>query len=90
MIEAVVMESYAYSIYLFGAAMLVKLVTRAYANGEREPKGPETRKRNAPAGMCEWIETCTDRSSTWSPLPQWWVIHPGPVFSFRAGGRKLM
>ena len=44
MIEAVVMESYAYSIYLFDAAMLVKLVTRAYANGEREPKGPETRE----------------------------------------------
>ena len=44
MIEAMVMESYAYSIYLFGAAMLVKLVTRAYANGEREPKGPETRE----------------------------------------------
>ena len=44
MLEAVVMESYAYSIYLFDAAMLVKLVTRAYANGEREPKGPETRE----------------------------------------------
>ena len=27
MLEAVVMESYAYSIYLFGAAMVVKLVT---------------------------------------------------------------
>ena len=40
MIEAVVMESYAYSIFLFGATMLLKLVTRAYANGEREPKGP--------------------------------------------------
>ena len=40
MIEAVVMESYAYSIYLLGATMLLKLVTRAYANGEREPKGP--------------------------------------------------
>ena len=46
MIEAVVMESYAYSIYLFGAAMLVKLVTRAYANGEREPKDPATRKKS--------------------------------------------
>ena len=44
MLEAVVMESYAYSIYLFDAAMLVKLVTRAYANGEREPKGSEKRE----------------------------------------------
>ena len=78
MIEAVVMKSYAYSIYLFGAAMLVKLVTRAYVNGEREPKGCETRKRNTPGGMCEWIETCTDRSSIWCPLPQWWVMHRGP------------
>ena len=43
MIEAVVRKSYAYSIYLFGATMLVKLVTRAYANDEREPKGSETR-----------------------------------------------
>ena len=42
MIEAVVMESYAYSIYLFGETMLVKLVTRAYAHGERESKGSET------------------------------------------------
>ena len=46
MIEAVVMESYAYSIYLFDAARLVKLVTRAYANVEREPKGPATRKKS--------------------------------------------
>ena len=46
-------------------------IIRAYSNGEREPKGPETRKRNAQAGRLEWIETCTDRSSTWSPLPQW-------------------
>ena len=44
MSEAVVMESYAYSIYLFADTMLLKLVTRAYANGEREPKGPETRE----------------------------------------------
>ena len=34
MLEAVVRESYAYSIYLFDAAMLVKLVTRAYVNGD--------------------------------------------------------
>ena len=46
MLEAVVMESYAYSIYLFDAAMLVKLVTKAYANGEREPKDPATRKNS--------------------------------------------
>ena len=46
MLEAVVMESYAYSIYLFDAAMLVKRVTRAYANGEREPKDPATRKKS--------------------------------------------
>ena len=46
MLEAVVMESYAYSIYLFGATMLLKLVTRAYATGEREPKGPETRENS--------------------------------------------
>ena len=45
MLEAVVMESYAYSIYLFGATMLLKLVTRAYATGAREPKGPETREQ---------------------------------------------
>ena len=43
MIEAVVIETYAYSIFLFGATMLLKLVTRAYATGAREPKGPETR-----------------------------------------------
>ena len=43
MLEAVVMESYAYSIYLFDAAMLVKRVTRAYANREREPENPATR-----------------------------------------------
>ena len=30
--------------------------TRAYSNGEKEPKGPETRKRNAQAGRFEWIE----------------------------------
>ena len=45
MIEAMVMESYAYRIYLFGATMLLKLVTGACATGEREPKGPETRER---------------------------------------------
>ena len=55
MIEAAVMESYAYSIYLFGAAMLVKLVTRAYANGEREPKGPATRKNS----KCEDVSELT-------------------------------
>ena len=42
MLEAVVMESYAYSIYLFDVVMLVKLVTRAYAHGERQSKGSET------------------------------------------------
>ena len=47
MLEAVVRESYAYSIYLFDAAMLVKLVTGAYVNVEREPKGPATRKNCA-------------------------------------------
>ena len=31
-------------------------IIRAYSNGEREPKGPETRKRNAQAGRFEWIE----------------------------------
>ena len=36
MIEAVVMESYANSICLFGAARLAKLITRAYANGGHE------------------------------------------------------
>ena len=41
MIEAMVLESYAYSIYLLGATMLLKLVSKAYANGERTPKGPE-------------------------------------------------
>ena len=46
MIEAVVMESYACSMYLFGAAMLVTLVTRAHANGEKEPKIPETRNNS--------------------------------------------
>ena len=45
MIEAVVMESYAYSVYLLGATMLLKLVSKAYANGEREPKGSDTRKQ---------------------------------------------
>ena len=43
MIEAVVMESHANNICLFGAGRVAKLITRAYANGEREPKGPETR-----------------------------------------------
>ena len=61
MIEAVVMKSYAYRIYLFGAALLVKLVTRAYVNGERAPKGPETRKRNAQAGRFEWIEAAVQQ-----------------------------
>ena len=46
MLEAVVMESYAYSIYLFDAAMFVKRVTRAYANGDRESKDPATRKKS--------------------------------------------
>ena len=55
MIEAVVMKSYAYSIYLFGAAMLVKLVTRAYVNGEREPKAPATRKNS----KCEDVSELT-------------------------------
>ena len=55
MIEAVVMESYAYSIYLFDAAMSVKLVTRAYANVEREPKGPATRKNS----KCEDVSELT-------------------------------
>ena len=55
MLEAVVMESYAYSIYLFDAAMLVKLVTRAYANGEREPKGPATGKKS----KCEDVSELT-------------------------------
>ena len=38
-IDAVVMESYVCSIYLFGETTLVKLVTKAYAHGERESKG---------------------------------------------------
>ena len=55
MIEAVVRKSYAYSIYLFGATMLLKLVTRAYANVEREPKGPATRKKS----KCEDVSELT-------------------------------
>ena len=65
-------------------------IIRAYSNGEREPKGPETRKRNAQAGRFEWIETRTDRSSTWCSLPQWWVMHLRPLFSLRAGCIELM
>ena len=70
--------------------MLVKLVTRAYPNGEREPKGPETRKGNAQAGRVEWIETRIDRNSTWCSLPQWGVMHLRPLLSLRAGCIKLM
>ena len=65
-------------------------IIRAYSNGEREPKGPETRKRNAQAGRFEWIETRTDGSSTWCSLPQWWVMHLRPLFSLRAGCIELM
>ena len=90
MIEAVVMESHASSIYISGVAMLVKLITRAYPNGEREPKGPETRKGNAQAGRVEWIETRIDRNSTWCSLPQWGVMHLRPLLSLRAGCIKLM
>ena len=53
MLEAVVME--AYSIYLFDAAMLMKRVTRAYANVERELKGPATRKNS----KCEDVSELT-------------------------------
>ena len=56
----------------------------------KENPRARTQESNAPAGMCEWIETCTDRSSTWCPLPQRWVIHLGPFFAFRAGSIKLM
>ena len=55
MLKAGVRESYAYSIYLFDAAMLVKLVTRAYANGEREPKGPARRQNS----KCEDVSELT-------------------------------
>jgi len=62
MIEAMVMESYAYRIYLFGATMLLKLVTGACATGEREPKGPETREKeesNYGAVVGEEIFVCS-------------------------------
>ena len=36
-------------------------IIRAYSNGEREPKGPETRKRNAQAGRFEWIEAAVQQ-----------------------------
>ena len=57
-----VMESYAYRIYLFGATMLLKLVTGACATGEREPKGPETREKeesNYGAVVGEEIFVCS-------------------------------
>ena len=64
--------------------------TRAYSNGEKEPKGPKARKRNAPAGRFKWIETRTHRSSTWWSLPQWWVVHLRPLFSLLFGCIDLM
>ena len=47
-----------------------------------------TQESNAPAGMCEWIETCTDRSSSWCPLPQCLLVDSGgpyPLVSLQAG-----